>query len=247
MVGGMTWLASHYSSISLSDEAQAKEAWVSAALKRSSSQKKAPVEEAIGVLQFENAKTDSHFEWIGGVITNELNADLSRVPKLKVYVRDIIHLSPSLYISQILWERVEPHLNVGVDINAEDVARSSFLYALGESILLTEQLGLVIDILGRHEFEGLHVRVPSTGVVSGYLLDRPSSVCTAEQPCFLKRIQSFPGISARIKQNDLADFSVGVRYALGSAGSVFFGTIIPLNDDGFRPDFIPSGGIEYTF
>jgi TolB-like protein len=89
-VGGMTWLAGHYSSIPLSDEAQAKEAWVSAALKRSAAQQKSIAEEAIGVLQFDNTKADSHFEWIGGVITNELNADLSRVPKLKVYARDII-------------------------------------------------------------------------------------------------------------------------------------------------------------
>jgi hypothetical protein len=114
-------------------------------------------------------------------------------------------------------------------------------------MLLTEQLGLVIDFLGRHEFEKLHVHVPPTGVVSGYLLDRPSSSCTEEQPCFLSAIKSFPGFSAKIKRNDIADFSIGLRYALGSAGSVFFGAILPLNEDGFRPDFIPAGGIEYTF
>lgn len=38
------------------------------------------------------------------------------------------------------------------------------------------------------------------------------------------------------------NFSVG-----DSSEPVFFGGIVPLNDDGFRADFIPSGGVEYTF
>jgi hypothetical protein len=50
-----------------------------------------------------------------------------------------------------------------------------------------------------------------------------------------------------IKRNDTIDFSFGLRYVLGSSGSIFFGGIIPLNDDSFRADFIPSGGLEYTF
>jgi hypothetical protein len=51
----------------------------------------------------------------------------------------------------------------------------------------------------------------------------------------------------KIQRNDIANFTFGLRYALGTAGSVFFGGVVPLNDDGFRADFIPSGGIEYTF
>lgn len=163
------------------------------------------------------------------------------------------HLATFLYLSQILWERFEPHLNVGVDFNVDDVDRSSFLYAVGASVLAWRQLGLLVDFIGRSEFGRFPVRVPQEGVFLGSFLNGRPEQCTKEQPCFPDRSQgdqglrSFPFLPARIKRNDSADFSFGLRYVLGTSGSIFFGGLIPLNDDGFRADFIPSGGIEYTF
>lgn len=78
-------------------------------------------------------------------------------------------------------------------------------------------------------------------------MNRTLDTCTAAQPCFLSSVTTFPAFPIKIKRNDIADFSFGLRYALGTSGSVFFGVIVPLNDDGLRADFIPSGGIEYTF
>jgi len=163
---------------------------------------------------------------------------------------DEVHLSTFVYLSQVLGERFEPHLNLGVDFNTDDVDRSSFLYTAGASLLVGTNLGLVLDVIGRSEFGRLPVRVPPSGIYEGLVLDRAPQTCTATQPCFLnlrKGVIPFPFFPEKIKRNDIADFSFGVRYALGISGSLFFGGIVPLNEDGFRADFIPSGGVEYTF
>lgn len=158
------------------------------------------------------------------------------------------HLSTFVYLSQIVGKRFEPHLNVGVDFNAGDVDRSSFLYALGGSFLVATRLGVVVDFLGRSEFGRLRVHLPAEAKIGGAVLNSRTPVaCTTQQPCFAQGTFTFPVIPVRIKRNDIIDFSFGLRYTLGTAGSIFFGGVVPLNDDGFRPDFIPAAGIEYKF
>src|SRR5262249_48172115 len=165
------------------------------------------------------------------------------------------HLSTFLYLSQVMRGRIEPHLNVGIDFNADDVDRSSFLYAAGATLLIDKRLGLVLDFLGCSEFGRFPVRFPQA-TRNGNLLNRAPDMCTAAQPCMLEPSQEDPAqpravpvpfFPEKISRNNIANFSFGLRYALGESGSVFFGGILPLNDDGFRADVIPSGGVEYTF
>jgi hypothetical protein len=160
-----------------------------------------------------------------------------------------VRLSTFLYVSRVLAERIEPHLNLGIDWNADDVERSSFLYAAGASMLVGKNLGVTLDVLGRNEFQRFPVRIPADGIVrSTFRLNNSSAnACTTQRPCFVSGAEPFPFFPARIKRNDIINVSVGIRYALGTTGSVFFGGILPLNNDGLRSDFIPSGGIEYTF
>ena len=163
------------------------------------------------------------------------------------------HLSTFVYASQVLWDRFEPHLNIGVDCNTGDVERSSVLYAVGATLKIGRQLGLAVDFIGRNEFSRLRVQTPAGSVIGNFPLSAdpadPDS-CTAEQPCFLDdsqpRVESF-FFPESFKRNDIYDFTFGFRYVLGVSGSVFIGGVIPLNDDGFRADFVPSGGVEYTF
>ena len=160
------------------------------------------------------------------------------------------HLSTFLYLSEVLWDRFEPHLNLGIDFNADDVDRSSFLYTVGSAFQVYESFSLVIDFIGRSEFEGLRPNIPRDAVISNFPLDRAPDTCTDTAPCSLDTTQ--PQVSSvffpeAIKRNDTIDFSFGLRYLLGSSGSIFFGGILPLNNDSFRADFIPSGGLEYTF
>jgi hypothetical protein len=176
------------------------------------------------------------------------------------------HVSPFLYASYIVWNRLEPHLNVGVDFNTGDVDNSSFVYAVGFTGRLADSLGVMFDILGRSEFgrsavvppkrpcsentQGCSDLLNNTGFLNNFPLSRAPSTCTPEHPCSLNGTQPrvvsyfFP---QPIKRNDIIDISVGLRYGIGTHGSAFFGAVLPLNEDGFRANFIPSGGIEYTF
>jgi hypothetical protein len=172
------------------------------------------------------------------------------------------HLSTFLYLSQVLGDRFEPHLNVGVDFNADDVDRSSFLYAVGGTLLVGRKLGLIVDFIGRSEFAKFPVPTVSNPLEfqTAVFLSKLPATCTAAQPCALKagteftvknrkleNQESFFPPPVKLRRNDVANFTFGLRYALGTSGSAFFGGVVPLNDDGLRPDFIPAGGVEYTF
>lgn len=159
------------------------------------------------------------------------------------------YVSPFLYLSQIIAERFEPHLNLGVNFKTDDVKRSSFQYAVGASVLVWQQLGFAIDLIGRSEFNKVQVRTPPEAVTPSGFLNRPVNTCTPAQPCTLdsRGIVLFPAFPIKIQRNDIINFTFGLRYALGTTGSVFFGGVVPLNNDGFRADFIPSGGVEYSF
>jgi len=156
------------------------------------------------------------------------------------------HVVPSLMFSQVLWNRFEPHLNLGFDLNANDVDRSSFLYTVGATIQVLQPLALMIDVIGRTEFSGLQVNKNKL-LSDGLFLDKPISQCTQAALCSGQqtKVAVFP--ENFTQRNDIVNFAFGLRYGIGASGSVYFGGVVPINDDGFRADFIPSGGVEYTF
>jgi len=51
----------------------------------------------------------------------------------------------------------------------------------------------------------------------------------------------------QIERNDQYDASVGCRWRFASSGFVGLNAIVPLNDQGFRPDVIPTIEVEYSF
>jgi len=157
------------------------------------------------------------------------------------------HLLTFLYFSQVFQEFIEPHLNLGVDLNTDDIDRSSFLYSVGGSLRVGSKLGVIIDFLGRSEFGQTSVSVHQEDKVTGGILDRSPASCSQAQPCRIAKDVIFSAVPIKIKRNDIANFSFGLRYTVNTNGSIFFGGIVPLNEDGFRADFIPAGGIEYTF
>lgn len=154
------------------------------------------------------------------------------------------HVSPFIYLSQVMWDRIEPHVNLGVDFNTKNMDRSAFLYSVGVAALVWKRLGAGIDIIGRSDFGRLQ---PGKGSgLAGFSLSRPASSCSQANPCTRGDSPPFR-FPFKFKRNDVIDISFGLRYVLGVSGSIFFGAIMPLNDDGFRADFIPSGGMGYTF
>jgi hypothetical protein len=155
-------------------------------------------------------------------------------------------ISGQVAASHVFGDWFEPHLNLGIELSADDVDRSSFFYAVGATGLLVEKLGVVVDIIGRNEFGRLSVQIPDTAIFKKWALNKSPKDCTADQPCTAREIRS-PFFALPIERNEIVDFSFGLRYPLGTWGSIFFSGIIPLNNDGFRATFIPSAGVEYSF
>src|SRR5207344_2554509 len=62
--------------------------------------------------------------------------------------------SPFLFASTILWDRVEPYVNLGLDLRADDVAQSQARYGVGVDADVHPRVGLSLSFLGRSEFEG---------------------------------------------------------------------------------------------
>jgi hypothetical protein len=62
------------------------------------------------------------------------------------------HLTPTLIASRVFAERIEPLLNLGFDINANDVDASSFRWAVGATAQIFGPLTGALVFLGRNEF-----------------------------------------------------------------------------------------------
>jgi hypothetical protein len=94
-------------------------------------------------------------------------------------------VSAFLNLSQVLRERVEPHLNIGADFHVDAVNHSSVLYAAGVTWRAWPSLGLIIDFLGRSDFARFRIRNPAESRFVDATLDSKPDTCTATQPCFL--------------------------------------------------------------
>jgi hypothetical protein len=66
----------------------------------------------------------------GGGASLGLNLQLPSGEAQDFHGIDETRLGTFVYLSQVVGERGEPHLNIGVNFNANDVDRSSFLYAV---------------------------------------------------------------------------------------------------------------------
>jgi hypothetical protein len=142
--------------------------------------------------------------------------------------------SPFLYASTIMWGRVEPHLNLGVDLRADDVARSNGRYALGVDFDITPRLGLAFAFLGRSEF----ARSSPPGETSFLHLVNPATSQVAQEPL----------LGINFDRKDYFDLSFGMRVVVWRQIMFFANYIYALNDDGLRNDsVIPMAGFEGTF
>jgi hypothetical protein len=142
--------------------------------------------------------------------------------------------SPYVYISTILWSRVEPHASLGVDLRADDVERSQGRYGVGFDVDVTRRLGLAFGFLGRSEFEG-----SSEPEETSFLhLVNPAASTVALRPLL--------GID--FGRKDYFDFSFGVRAVVWRQIMLFANGIYALNEDGLRNDtIVPMAGLEGTF
>jgi hypothetical protein len=143
-----------------------------------------------------------------------------------------VELSPFLYLSTVLWDRVEPALNLGIDYNADDVSRSAARYAFGVDVDVTRWCNLNFAYLGRSQF------------------DRSSSDTENTNFQHLRggQLVSEPLLGLDFGRTDTSDLSFGVRFVVWSNVMLYANGIYAINDSGLRNDtIIPSGGVEATF
>ena len=139
--------------------------------------------------------------------------------------------SPFYYLSTVLWGWVEPHANVGLDLRADDVARSQVRYGVGVDGDVTQRIGLALAFLGRSQFSG---SAASTDTEFLHL----TSAGPAPRPL----------LNVDFGRKDFFDLSFGARAVVWRQVMLFVNGIYALNDAGLRNDsVIPMIGVEGTF
>jgi len=109
------------------------------------------------------------------------------------------------------------------EVNANDLSQSRVRYAIGATIQALPPLALLLDIIG------------SSGIAADHF----------EQP-FATAAGVIP-VSGTVARTDLVDLAVGVRITVTQHVLVHLDAIVPLTEDGIRPNVVPAGGIEATF
>ena len=135
-------------------------------------------------------------------------------------------VTPFLAASQE-YGRFDFHLQVGVDINADDNERSRVRYGAGVTVQLIERAAFLLDIIGSSNITDQEISV-AVPVIEG---------------------QNIVG-SQTITQDlntDIVDLSVGFKAILTKSVIGFANVFIPLNNDGLRADAVPSMGLEMSF
>jgi Putative MetA-pathway of phenol degradation len=141
-----------------------------------------------------------------------------------------VELSPFFYASTRLFGRVEPHINLGIDYNAENVAQSAARYAVGVDVDAHPRVGLSLGFLGRSELDG------QSSATRFQHLQANGSV----------QRESLLGLD--FSRKDAFDLSFGARVVVWRNLMMFANGIYALNDAGLRNStIIPSVGLEGTF
>jgi len=156
-----------------------------------------------------------------------------------------VEVSPMVYAStdrlgEHLGFVLRPYLNVGSDIDAEDVARSEVRWGLGLDLHRGPRFTAAVGFLARHVLEAFG---PS-GALDVVRCTGGQTRCLQQNPP--------EGVSPLLHidggRRDLYDLTLGIRAAfLGRRVIATVSCIVPLNDQGIRPSVIPLVGIEIPF
>ncbi|HXJ34013.1 MAG TPA: hypothetical protein VMS22_08210 [Candidatus Eisenbacteria bacterium] len=142
-----------------------------------------------------------------------------------------VEVSPFLYLSTVLWDRVEPTMNLGIDYDASNVSKSAASYGIGVDVDITKRINFNLAYLGRSQFEG----TAEPDDTSFLHLSNGQTV-------------SEPLLGLNFGRKDTSDLSFGIRVVVWGNVMLYANGIYALNDQGLRNDtVIPAGGIEGTF
>jgi hypothetical protein len=140
-------------------------------------------------------------------------------------------ITPAFYASTLLWDRVEPFVNVAIDFDGNDSTQSQARYGAGFDVDVVSRFGLVFAFLGRSQFDD-----PASSADTNFLYLTPNGV------------QPQPLLGIDLGRKDFFDFSFGFRAVVWRSVMLFAIGIYALNDQGLRNDtIIPTVGVEGTF
>ena len=140
-------------------------------------------------------------------------------------------ISPFFYASAVFWARIEPHANLGINIDAQDAGQSQASYGIGVDGDITPRVGLTLAFLGRSEFNG--IASPSQTAFRHLTPSGP---------------QLEPLLGLDFGRKDIFDFSFGARAVVWRQIMLFANGVYALNSQGLRNDsVIPMVGVEGTF
>lgn len=139
-------------------------------------------------------------------------------------------VTPSVVASRLLGP-VELHGGLGIEADTDPVDASRARYEIGAVVKLLDYLALFGDIVGAsyitHRTEDVVFRRSDGSVV---LIGGQPVAATLDFP-----------------RTDLVDAIGGLKLRIGDHGMAYIAARVPLTEDGLRPDYIPSGGVELTF
>ena len=146
-----------------------------------------------------------------------------------------LEFAPMLYVSRASvsvasWLRLTPYFNGGVNFDVDEVDASEGRYGVGLDGALGERGTVAVAFLARQPFQ----RVGRPGLFDAPRVD----------PITGRRfVASLFGIEN--KRPDFFDLSIGGRVNLWRDTLIgFANVIVPLSNDGFRSDAIPTVGFE---
>ena len=123
---------------------------------------------------------------------------------------------------------VNLHASTGFDVDPETASRSRVRYAGGASWQFIERASLIVDFVGSSNLTDEKVE-----------FDVPQFAQDGSITGTQRATQRF--------RTNIIDIAPGVKVNVYGPVIAFFTAFVPLNDDGLRASFIPTGGVEASF
>jgi hypothetical protein len=128
------------------------------------------------------------------------------------------------------------HVNLGWDIDADDVALSRAIYAAGVSVKATEHITLLLDVLGSSGVTDERFTVPFPATFPQ--LEGLGDLIVARRP---------NAVEAAIPRTDIVNLAAGLKLGIQNRAAASLSAIVPLTTDGLRPAAMVAGTLEVTF
>jgi hypothetical protein len=120
------------------------------------------------------------------------------------------------------------HASTGFEIDPQELSRTRFRYGGGITWQAVERAALIVDFIGSSNLtsQNLDVNVPQ--------FDQNGQ-------------QTGTQVATQSVRTDIVDIAPGLKVNLFGSAVGFFTALVPLNHDGLRANFIPTGGVEMSF